>query len=152
MARSGRQIGAAELDVLNVLWDEGPLPVREVMVHLHRRGRSVAYTTVLTFLSRLEQKGHVASDRSGVAYVYRAAIGRERIRRSRLRSLIKQLYDGSAHPLVLQLIEHEKFTPEEIGELQALVNRLDAETRQSAGGKKKPRRPSRGERTGESDA
>ena len=65
-------LGAAELEVLRTLWDEGPTTVREVMNLLHRRGRKVAYTTVLTFLSRLEAKGCVKSDRSGVAYVYRA--------------------------------------------------------------------------------
>jgi predicted transcriptional regulator len=115
--------------VLRALWDEGPATVREVMQHLHARGRRVAYTTVLTFLTRLEQKGFVASDKSGLAYVYRPKVSRQRISQSRLKALVSQLYDGAAGPLVLQLIKTERFSPEEIEELQKLIARLDSDRR-----------------------
>ena len=125
---TGQDLSHSELEVLNVLWDRGRGTVRDVLTLLHQRGRRVAYTTVLTFLTRLEQKGYVTTDKSGQAYVYRPAIARERIRRSRLRTLIQQFYKGSVCPLVLQLMEHESFTPEEIAQLQQLVERLDART------------------------
>jgi predicted transcriptional regulator len=80
---------------------------------------------VLTFLTRLEQKGFVRSDRSDVAYVYRPLVTREQIRRSRLRTLVDQLYDGSVAPLVLQLIQHERFSRTEIEELHRLIETLD---------------------------
>ena len=48
-------LGEAEFGVLKALWDKGPATVREVLVHLHDRGRRVAYTTVQTLLNRLEQ-------------------------------------------------------------------------------------------------
>lgn len=127
MADRQYELGDAELEVLKVLWDEGPMTVRDVMNHLHDRGRRVAYTTVLTFLTRLEQKELVASDKSGLAYIYKPLVSRDRITRNRLKTLVKQLYDGAAGPLVLQLIKTQRFTPEEIDELQALINRLDAE-------------------------
>jgi predicted transcriptional regulator len=95
------------------------------MNRLHQRGKRVAYTTVLTFLTRLEQKGFVSSDRSDVAYVYRPLVTREQIRRSRLRTLVDQLYDGSVAPLVLQLIQHERFSRTEIEELHRLIETLD---------------------------
>ena len=91
-------LGTAELEVLKALWDDGPAPVRQVLNHLHARGRRLAYTTVLTVLTRLEQKGFVTSDKSGMAYVYRPTVSRTRITRSRLKSLIEQLYDGAAGP------------------------------------------------------
>ena len=119
------ELGAAELEVLKALWDEGPATVRQVLNALHLRGRKVAYTTVLTFLTRLEQKGFVASDKSGLAYVYRAKITRERVTRSRARKLVDQLYDGAAAPLVLQLIQSEQFSPEEIAQLHELVGKLE---------------------------
>ena len=50
-------LGHAELEVLRALWDLGPVTVREVLAHLHETGRKLAYTTVLTFLTRLEQMG-----------------------------------------------------------------------------------------------
>jgi predicted transcriptional regulator len=68
------ELGSAELEVLKALWEIGPATVREVLNHLHDRGRKVAYTTVLTFLTRLEQKGFAASNKSDLAYVYRARV------------------------------------------------------------------------------
>src|SRR5262249_20159075 len=126
MADRQYELGTAELEVLRALWDGGPATVRQVMNHLHGRGRNVAYTTVLTFLTRLEQKGFVSSDKSGLAYVYRATLSRERLSRSRLRALLEQLYDGAAGQLALQLIRTERFSAEEIEELHKLIDRLDA--------------------------
>jgi BlaI family penicillinase repressor len=126
MSKMQYDLGTAELEVLKALWDRGSSTVREVMNHLHEGGKRVAYTTVLTFLTRLEQKGFVKSDKSGLAYVYRAAITRERVSRSRLKSLIEQLYDGAAAPLVLQLMRSERFSPDEIAELHRLIDELNA--------------------------
>ncbi len=120
------ELGPAELEVLKALWEEGRCTVRQVLGHLHERGRRVAYTTVLTFLTRLEQKGFVASDKRGLAYVYRATVTRERVTRSRVRELVQQLYDGAAAPMVLQLIRSQKFSTDEIAELQKLIAELDA--------------------------
>ena len=99
--------------------------VREVLSRLQAGGRRLAYTTVLTFLSRLEQKGFVHSDRSGPAYLYRPAVTRAKVTRSRLRSLMEQLYDGAAGPLVLQLMRQEKFSADEIAALQKLIDAWD---------------------------
>jgi predicted transcriptional regulator len=119
------EIGARELDVLKVLWDRGPSTVRDVLDRLHSQGRKVAYTTVLTFLVRLEQKGVAASDKSGHAYVYRAKVSRESITLGRLKAMVRDLYDGAAAPMVLQLMSTEKFTPQEIEQLQRLIDGLD---------------------------
>lgn len=128
-------LGSAELEVLKVLWDEGPATVRQVLNALHEHGRELAYTTVLTFLTRLEQKGFVRSDKSDLAYVYRAAVSRQKVTQARLRSLVDELYDGATGPLVLQLVEHGRFTKEELDEIQGLIDRLEAARRR--GRKKK---------------
>jgi len=128
MATRDYEIGDAELDVLRVLWDEGPSTVREVMTPLHARGRRVAYTTVQTLLNRLELKGFVSSDKSDLAFVFRARLTRDRVRRSRVNSLVGKLYDGAAGPLVLHLIKTRRLSAEEITELQNLIERLDPET------------------------
>ncbi len=125
---AGRQydLGEAELEVLKTLWDHGAVTVRDVLAHLHNQGRHVAYTTVQTLLTRLEQKGHVRSNKSELAYVYRAKLTRDRVTKSRLKTLLSQLYDGAAAPLVLQLIRDERFTKAEVAQLQGLIDRLDA--------------------------
>jgi BlaI family penicillinase repressor len=96
------------------------------MNRLHERGRAVAYTTVLTFLTRLEQKGVVASDKRDTAYVYRAKISRESVSASRIKMLVDQLYDGAAGPMILQLIENEKLSGNEIAQLRKLIDDLDS--------------------------
>ncbi|MCA9291349.1 MAG: BlaI/MecI/CopY family transcriptional regulator [Phycisphaerales bacterium] len=125
----GSDLGDAELEVLRILWDEGPRTVREVMNHLHERGRKVAYTTVLTFLTRLEQKQFVRSDKSGVAYVYKPTVTRERVTRSRLRAIADQLFDGTVGSLVLHLMREETFSRREINELHQLIDQLDTNRR-----------------------
>jgi len=127
MSKRDYELGEAELEVLRALWEGGPQTVRDVMSRLHDRGRKVAYTTVLTFLTRLEQKGFVASDKREQAYVYRSKVTRENVTRSRVRSLLDQLYDGAAGPMVLQLIEHEKLSPDDLVRLRKLIDELDPE-------------------------
>lgn len=119
------ELGEAELAVLRVLWDHGPQTVREVMERLHERGRKVAYTTVLTFLARLEQKGSVTSDKTDVAYIYRAKASRSSVTRIRVRALLDELYDGAAGPVVMHLVENERLTPEELSRLRKMIDDLD---------------------------
>jgi len=125
VGRRDLELGESELNVLRALWDGGPQTVREVLARLHRRGRKVAYTTVLTFLTRLEQKGFVVSDKTDTAYVYRAKVSRDRVTRTRVRSLLDQLFDGAAAPVVMHLIEHERFSPDELARLRRLIDDLD---------------------------
>lgn len=126
MADRLQDLGAAELEVLKALWETGPGTVREVLNHLYARGRKVAYTTVQTLLTRLEQKRYVVSDKSDVAHVFRARVSRDRVTRSRLKTLVSQLYDGATGPLVLQLVRSGRLTSDEIAELQGLIDRADS--------------------------
>ncbi len=126
MADKLHDLGTAEFDVLKALWEVGPATVREVLTHLHEQGRKLAYTTVQTLLTRLEQKRYVTSDKSDLAHVFRAKVTRDRVTRTRLKNLMSQLYDGAAGPLVLQLVRTEHLTPDEVIELQKLIERLDA--------------------------
>lgn len=125
MADRQYDLADAELEVLKALWDTGRGTVRDVLVHLHDRGRHVAYTTVQTLLTRLEQKRFVTSDKSGLAFVYRAKLSRDRVTKTRLKTLVSQLYDGAVGPLVLQLLRTERLTPQEIEQLHELIDRLD---------------------------
>lgn len=122
------ELSPAELEVLRVLWDRGPSTVRQVLDALTGRGRDWAYTTVLTFLSRMNQKGVVSSDKSGLAHVYRAAVTRNRVRRERLRSLVNDLYDGAAGPLVLQLVKSQRLSRDDLEALQQLIEELDGKS------------------------
>jgi predicted transcriptional regulator len=118
-------ISDAELEVLKVLWEQGPGTVRLVNAVLQGRGRRRAYTTVQTLLLRLEAKGYVRSNKGAPAHVFEAAVSRERLLSQRLRDLADQLCGGTASPLLLALVEGGRFTAEELEEFRRLLDRLD---------------------------
>jgi BlaI family penicillinase repressor len=118
-------ISETELDVLKVLWENGPGTVRAVNALLRRQGRRWAYTTVLTLLQRLEAKGYVTSDKSSLAHVFQPAVTRDNLLRQRLKDLANQLCEGTATPLVLALVEGQRFTAAEISQFRQLLDQLE---------------------------
>lgn len=125
MGKNPLDLSPAELEVLRVMWDIGPATVRQVLDALTERGKDWAYTTVLTFMTRMEQKGLVRSDKTGMAYVYRATVTRNRVRKDRIKSLVEELYDGAAGPMVLQLLKSQHLNRDDIEALQKLIDELD---------------------------
>jgi predicted transcriptional regulator len=119
-------LSETELEVLKVLWDRGSGTVREVNELLARQGRRWAYTTVLTLLARLEAKRYVASDKSGLAHVFRPLVSRDKLLSQRLDKLAAELCDGTATPLVHALVQGQRFTPEEIERFRELLDELEA--------------------------
>lgn len=125
MARKPRKpIPDAELEVLQLLWEHGRATVRDVLDRFPEGDR--AYTTVQTLLTRLEQKGYVKSRKDGRALVYEAKVAREELLTDELRDVASRVTGGKATPLVLNLMEHHKLTKNDIAELRAMLDRLDA--------------------------
>ena len=91
-------ISEAELDVLKVLWKQGPGTVREINTQLKRKKRRWAYNTVLTLLTRLKEKGYVTSKKQGVAYVFHSVVSREKLLGQSLTELANRVCDGTASP------------------------------------------------------
>jgi BlaI family transcriptional regulator, penicillinase repressor len=107
-----------ELDVMSVLWEEGPSTVAEV------RGRladPLAYTTVLTVLRTLEDKGHVAHVEEGRAFRYRALVEQGEARVSALARLRRKLFDGSAKLLVTELVADRSLSRKDLEGLRELL-------------------------------
>jgi len=134
MARSP-DLTTAELRVMKALWEVGRGTVAEVRAELARRGQELAYTTVMTLLGRLATKGAVLVDKTREPFVYRAAHRRESVLRDRLREFVREVFDGQADSLVLNLVEDETLTR---AELRAIEKRIaDAEDRDQSGQKDK---------------
>ena len=129
-------VSETEMEVLRVLWANGPGTVREIDRVLKQQGRSWAYTTVLTLLQRLEAKGYVSRETEGVAHVFHAAVTREELLRSRLRKLADQLTDGAATPLVQALVDGHRFTREEIEHFRQLLDEIEAKKKKKKKKKK----------------
>jgi BlaI family transcriptional regulator, penicillinase repressor len=120
------ELTAAELRVMKALWELEKASVHEVRAILARNGQDLAYTTVMTLLGRLATKGAVTVDKAREPFIYTAAYRRELVLRDRLREFVREVFDGNADSLVLNLVENESLTREE---LRAIEQRIaDAET------------------------
>jgi BlaI family penicillinase repressor len=120
-------ISAAEMEVLKLLWEQGPGTVREVRTALRQPGKRWAHNTVWTLLQRLEAKGYVVSDKGGWAHVFRAAVSRDDLLRQRLEELATELCQGASGPLVLALVEGGRCTPEEIEQFRKMLGKKPGE-------------------------
>jgi len=108
-----------ELDVMGVLWELGSATVAEVQARLPDR---LAYTTVLTVLRTLEEKGHVGHREEGRAYRYFPLVAREEAGASALRRMVRKLFKGSPELLVTQLVSDRSLTEEELRRLRRLLD------------------------------
>ena len=107
-----------ELDVMSVLWDVGPATVAEVR---ERIADDLAYTTVLTMLRTLEQKGYVSHTEDGRAHRYKPLVKREVAGRTALRRLVDKVFDGSPELLLTQLVSDKNLSDEELRRLRKLL-------------------------------
>ncbi len=121
----GAPLSDAEREVLTVLWETGPATSRRIRVGLEKKGRDWAPTTVGTLLTRLENKKYVQVDKSEFVHVFKASVSRESVVSQRLREVAEAYCDGRSTPLILALVETQRFTDEEIQQFRDLVDRLD---------------------------
>lgn len=103
---------------MGVLWDQGSATVAEVR---ERLADKLAYTTVLTVLRTLEQKGHVGHAGEGRAHRYRPLVKREAAGRNALRRLVEKVFQGSPELLMTQLVSDERLSDEELRRLRRLL-------------------------------
>ena len=109
-----------ELDVMAVLWNLEAATVAEVQ---ERIGDKLAYTTVLTILRTLEDKGHVGHQQEGKAYRYHPLVGRETAGASAVRRLIGKMFQGSPELLLTHLVSDRALSKDDLENLRRLVDR-----------------------------
>jgi len=114
---------AVELEILRVLWDMGPSPVRAIHARL-AKSKGTNYSTTVKMLSVMLTKGLVKRDEEATPHIYRAAMTRDRAARRFLRELIEKVYDGSAMSLVLQALATGKASQKEIDEARKLLDEM----------------------------
>src|SRR5437667_10304464 len=124
MARTPQDVTDAELAVLQLLWEEGPLPIRRLTEALYPQGKTAQYATVQKLLERLEAKNCVARDRSQAVHVFSATIDRDEPVGRRLRQLAAKLCGGSWTPLLTHLVQTEQLTPRDREALRQLNDHL----------------------------
>jgi predicted transcriptional regulator len=109
-----------ELDVMTVLWTLGPATVAEVRAQL---ADDLAYTTVLTVLRTLEDKGHIGHREEGKAHRYFAKVEAQAARKTALSKLVDRVFGGSAELLLTHLVSDRKLSAAELERLRDIVDR-----------------------------
>lgn len=110
----------AELRLMEILWEMGEGTVGEVVDALPKR-LSLAYSTVLTTLRILEQKGYLRHGLRGRAFVYKPAVDRGEAQRSAIAFVLTRFFQNSPELLVVNVLEHEKLDPEELARLRKMI-------------------------------
>lgn len=105
---------------MDVLWEKGAATVADVVEALPKSS-SVAYSTVLTTLRILEQKGYVRHSKEGRAFIYHPLIDRGEARRNVLRYVLRRFFDDSPELLVLNVLKEEKIDAGELKRLQKMI-------------------------------
>lgn len=111
-----------ELEIMKVVWDRETVTVRDVYEALLEK-RKVAYTTVMTMMNILEQKGHLEKSQEDRAYLYRSTKSRNQVIRGMVREFVNRVFNGSAEPLLLHLVEDRKLSEKDIDEVRALIRK-----------------------------
>lgn len=125
MARpASSQPTEVELQILRILWDRGPSPVREIHQGL-QADKTTNYSTTVKMLAVMLEKGLVRRDEAASPYIYRAAITQQRAQKKILDALVQKVYDGSRMSLVMQALSTGRTSAEEIEEVRALLDKLE---------------------------
>jgi BlaI family transcriptional regulator, penicillinase repressor len=114
------KISEAEWVVMEVLWRKHPVTALEVVQQLASR-RQWQDQTIRTMLRRLIRKKALTYQAEGNAYYYSPAVSREQCVRGESRSFLERVFGGTAQPLLLQLMQEAKLSPEEIAELKRIL-------------------------------
>lgn len=129
MARpSSRHPTELELEILKVLWSQGPCSVKQIQEALAAT-RGLAYTTVMTMLTIMTNKKYVRRTKSGGGNVYTAAIEQDAASNNMLQDLVERVYDGSVPAVMQQLLETSDLDAQELEAIRQLIRRKQKEQR-----------------------
>jgi predicted transcriptional regulator len=116
-----------QFEVLNILWEHGPLTVREIRDHIEGRGREdLPYTTVLGLMQVMEREGLVAHDVETTTHRYRPLLTRQDGTSSLLTDFVQRFFRGAAKKLVLGLVDASQLSVEDLRELEERLKRGDS--------------------------
>jgi BlaI family penicillinase repressor len=120
--KARKTLTAQELELMKIVWQKDAVTVRDVYEALLEH-RKIAYTTVMTMMNILEQKGYVKKSQQERAYVYRAARPREQVIRGMVREFVDRDFNGSAEPLLVHLVKDRHLSEEDLKEIQRLLRK-----------------------------
>lgn len=124
MKKSLTPLGETEMEVLHHVWDLGEATVKEVRNRI-LENREVAYTTIMTVMKNLAEKGYLKYRKDGVTYVYSAAREPESVRSNLIKDLVSKVFKGSPKELVQTLVQSEDLSESDINEIKSLIDKME---------------------------
>jgi BlaI family transcriptional regulator, penicillinase repressor len=121
MRKESATLTSQELEIMKVVWELESATVREVYEKL-LDSRKVAYTTVMTMMQILERKGHLKKISADRAFVYRPAKPKSQVIRQMVREFVSRVFNGSAEPLVMHLVEDSRLSKHELAQISRLIS------------------------------
>ena len=110
-----------ELEILKILWRQGPLPPREVR-NLLVGFRDLAPTSVVTIMNIMVGKGYLGRDKTGPCFVYKARVREKATTRRMLRDMVERVFDGSPSAVMVNLLKDADLDEAKVRELRAILN------------------------------
>jgi BlaI family transcriptional regulator, penicillinase repressor len=111
-----------ELEIMKIVWRRETATVRDVYEELLER-RKIAYTTVMTVMRTLEQKGHLKSSQDERAYVYAPTRPKNQVIKGMVREFVDRVFNGSAERLVAHLLEDRSLSESDLREITRMIRR-----------------------------
>jgi BlaI family penicillinase repressor len=111
-----------ELEIMKIIWERDRVTVRDVYESLLER-RKIAYTTVMTMMNILEQKKYLRKSADDRAYIYRPAKAKKQVIKGMVREFVDRVFNGSAEPLLVHLIEDRRLTDQELDEIARMIRK-----------------------------
>ncbi len=109
-----------ELEIMKVIWKLETATVRQVYETMLER-RRIAYTTVMTMMNILEQKGYLKKEQGEKAYVYQPTQPQKQVTAAMVREFVNRVFNGSASPLLVHLVEDRCLTEKDLAEIQRTI-------------------------------
>lgn len=124
MKKSLTPLGETEMEILHHVWDLKEATVAQVQ-ELILKKRKVAYTTVMTIMKNLNDKGYLKYRKDGATHVYSAAKTPENVQSNLVHSLIDKVFKGSTSALIQTLVQRENISEEELLEIKKLIDEME---------------------------
>lgn len=127
MARPGSEHPTKlELEILKILWEKSPLPVREVRAKLESEAnRPLAHSSVITTLNIMYDKGLLRRKKEGKSFLFSPKVKKENVAGNFMGDLLSRLFDGSPSAMMLNLLETTDINSSELAELRKLIARKE---------------------------
>ena len=124
MKKQKRKLTDTELEIMHVVWELDGGTVRQVHELLNKQ-RPLAYTTVMTMMNILEEKGHLTRRKEGRAYRYEPVRPKNQVISGMVDDFVGRVFEGSAAPLVVSLVKDKKISKKDLDEIARLIRETE---------------------------